>query len=124
MTIASGAAVGPLLAVALGVAAISVSSERAVGAPPAAEMQQEIVVTAKQQSDAAMAARVTAALQRNPYIFADHVSVTTDNGVVRVGGVVRELSDLFAILRLARQIAGKGRVVNEIEYIPVDDDGN
>lgn len=125
MTIASGAAVGPLLAGALGVAAIAVSLQgAAVGAPPAAEMQQEIVVTAGQQSDAAMAARVTAALQRDPYIFADHVSVTSENGVVRVGGVVRELSDLFAILRLARQIAGKGRVVNEIEYIPVDDDGN
>ena len=88
-------------------------------------MQKEIVVTAKQPSDAAMAARVAAAMQRNPYIFADHVTVTTENGVVRVGGMVRDLSDLFAILRLARRIAGKGRVVNEIEYHAASiDDGN
>ena len=50
--------------------------------------------------------------------------MTTENGVVRVRGVVSDLPDLFAILRLARRIAGKGRVVNEIEYVPVDDDGN
>jgi len=38
--------------------------------------------------------------------------------------MVRDLSDPFAILRLARRIAGKGRVVNEIEFVPIDDDGN
>ena len=39
-------------------------------------------------------------------------------------GMVRDLSDPFAILRLARRIAGEGRVVNEIEFVPIDDDGN
>jgi osmotically-inducible protein OsmY len=87
-------------------------------------MQREIVVTATRQSDAAMADKVTNALRQNRYIFSDHVTVTAENGVVTVGGVVRDLSDLFAILRLAHRIAGKGRVVNEIEFVPVDDDGN
>jgi len=87
-------------------------------------MQREIVVTATRQSDAAMANKVADALRQNRYIFSDHVTVTADNGVVTVGGVVRDLSDLFAILRLAHRIAGKGRVVNEIEFVPVDDDGN
>ncbi len=81
-------------------------------------------MTATRQSDAALTAKVTAALQHDPYIFSDHLSVTTANGVVRISGVVRDLSDLLAILRIARRSAGKGHVVDEIEYIPIDDDGN
>jgi len=65
-----------------------------------------------------------AALKQNPYIFSDHVTVTAKNGVVRVAGVVNDLNDLLAILRVARRVAGKGRVVNEIEYQAVDDAGN
>jgi len=50
--------------------------------------------------------------------------VTVTNGVVRVGGLVRgEVSDLLAILRVARRVAGKARVVNEIEFQVVDDEG-
>ena len=81
-------------------------------------------MTATRQSDAALTAKVTAALQHDPYIFSDHLLVTTVNGVVRISGVVRDLSDLLAILRIARRSAGKGHVVDEIEYIPIDDDGN
>lgn len=121
----------PRLARTLGVATVwSLSSAGAPCAPaagdtpPAEPMQREIVVTATRQSDAAMANKVADALRQNRYIFSDHVTVTADNGVVTVGGVVRDLSDLFAILRLAHRIAGKGRVVNEIEFVPVDDDGN
>jgi osmotically-inducible protein OsmY len=115
---------GPLLAGTLGVAVLGLSAEITVGAPPGGEMQKEIVVTAVRHEDAVLAARVTEALEQDPYIFSDHVSVTADQGVVRVTGVVRDLPNLFAILRLARRIAGQGRVVNEIEYVPVDDDGN
>jgi osmotically-inducible protein OsmY len=72
----------------------------------------------------ALTARVETALRQNPYIYAEHITVTTDRGVVRVGGVVRDLPELFAILRVARRIAGKGRVVNEIQFLQVDQDGN
>jgi osmotically-inducible protein OsmY len=82
------------------------------------------VVTGTRPADAAMAARVVTALQQSPYILADHVTVTVEGGRVRVGGVVQDLSDLYAILRVARRIAGTRRVVNEIDYQPVDDDGN
>ena len=116
--------VGPLLAGTLGVAGFgSLFSAVALCAPPP-ELQHEIVVTAARHSDALMTAKVMTALQQDPYIFSDHVTVTTENGVVRVGGVVRDASDLFAILRLAHRIAGKGRVVDEIEFEPEDDDGN
>jgi osmotically-inducible protein OsmY len=86
-------------------------------------MQHEIVVTAR-VTDEALTEKVSVALQQDPYLFTDHVTVTTVNGVVRVGGIVHDLSDLFAILRVARRTAGKGRVVNEIEFVPIDDDGN
>ena len=55
------------------------------------EMQREIVVTAPRPSDEALTAEVAAALQQDPYIFSEHVPVTTENGVVRVGGWLRDL---------------------------------
>ncbi|HTX04533.1 MAG TPA: BON domain-containing protein [Steroidobacteraceae bacterium] len=124
MAVAHDAPARPLLAGTLGVAVAGLCSGVAVCAPPAQQMQREIVVTAPRPSDALLAEKVTTALQQDPYIFSDHVSVAAKNGVVRVSGVVRDLSDLFAILGLARRIAGNGRVVDEIEYIPIDDDGN
>jgi osmotically-inducible protein OsmY len=100
----------------------------ALGAPPAnaasgEDMQREIVVTAK-RSDEVVAVKVAAALKQNPYIFSDHVTVTANNGVVIVRGIVNDLNDLLAILRIARRVAGRGRVVNEIEFQPPDDAGN
>ncbi len=119
------ARIGPLPTGTLGVAlSAGLFSTVALGAPPSEQMQHEIVVTARRQSDAALTARVTAALEQDPYIFSDHVTVTSENGIVRVGGMVRDLSDLHAILRLARRLAGKGRVVNEIEFVQMDFDGN
>ncbi len=123
MSIAHCVTRGPLLAGTLGVAAFGVG-DASFGAPPTGEMQQEIVVTAQKPSDAAMTARLVAAIEQNPFIYAEHVTVATENGVVRVGGRVRDVPELFAILRLARRIAGKGRVVNEIEFVQLDQDGN
>jgi osmotically-inducible protein OsmY len=99
----------------------------ALSAPPSnaasGEELREIVITAK-RSDEVIASKVEAALKQNPYIFSDHITVTAKNGVVRVGGFVNDLNDLLAILRVARRAAGKGRVVNEIEFRAVDDAGN
>jgi osmotically-inducible protein OsmY len=118
-------AVGPLLAGTLGVATFGIAvSAGAFGAPPSREVHAEIVVTAVRPSDEATSSQVMTALQQDPYIFSGHVMVTTKNGVVRLEGIVHDLSDLYNILRLARRIAGNGRVVNQIEYVPTDDDGN
>lgn len=100
------------------------SSAQAPGAQGPQELQREIVVTAARDADAALTAKVTTALQNDRYILADHVGVTTENGVVHVRGIVTDVSDLFAILSLARRIAGKGRVVNEIQFDPIDFDGD
>jgi osmotically-inducible protein OsmY len=117
---------GPLLAGTLGVAAFGAAGA-VLGAPPSnapsGEELREIVVTAK-RSDEAIAAKVEAALKQNPYILSDHITVTAKNGVVTVAGVVNDVNDLLAILRVARRVAGRGRVVNEIEFQAVDDAGN
>jgi hypothetical protein len=115
---------GPLLAATLAVALTGLWPPRVLCAPPNEEVQREIVVTASRLSDEALVDAVTAALQQDPYILSGHVSVTVAHGVVTIRGQVREVTNLFAILRLARRIAGDSRVVDQIEFDPYDEDGN
>jgi osmotically-inducible protein OsmY len=103
---------GPLAAATLGVAALVASPYT-----PAQDSRPEVVVTAARESDARLAAKVEQALQGDPYLFTGHISVSAENGVVRVEGVVEDPFDLLQILRLARRIAGKRRVINEIEVM-------
>jgi osmotically-inducible protein OsmY len=91
----------------------------ALGASAAGEIKDEVVVTAARQSDAVIAAKLTAAVQDDPYIFGDHITVTVENGVVRLEGVVTDLSDLHRVLRLARRIGGKRSVANYLELSPL-----
>ena len=95
---------------------LSLFSVTVFGESPPPQVKDEVVVTAARQSDAVIAAKVTAAVQQDPYIFGDHISVTVENGIVRLEGVVNDLGDLHRVLRLARRIAGKGRVVNSLEF--------
>jgi osmotically-inducible protein OsmY len=106
------------------VAAVGIFSSAPAGGAPSPNQLHEIVVIANREADAAMSTKVATALREDPYLFSDHVNVTTENGVVRLEGIVRDLPDLFQILRLARRIAGKGKVVNKIDFVPTDVDGN
>ena len=115
--------IGPLLAGSLGVASLGGLS-LALAADAQKEVHDEVVISAGRPSDALVTAKVTAALQQDPFIFSDHVTVITENGVVRLEGFVTDLVDLHRILRLARRIAGKGQVVNRIEFIQQDDDSD
>jgi osmotically-inducible protein OsmY len=83
------------------------------------EIKDEVVVTAARQSDAVIAAKVTAAVQQDPYIFGDHITVTVENGAVRLNGIVNDLSDLHRVLRLARRIAGKRHVIDNLDLMPL-----
>jgi osmotically-inducible protein OsmY len=118
--------IGPLLVAALGVAALA--------ARPAAPAQvadvsrnetstREIIITAPRQADAVLTARVVQVLQDDPYVFADHVTVTTENGVVRVEGIVGDTGERFRILRLCRKIPGTRRVIDALELMSNDPDG-
>ena len=119
--------IGPLLVAALGVAAL------AAGPPAPAQTAgvsrnetsstQEIVITAAREADAAITVKVVQVLHDDPYIFADHVTVSTRNGVVRVEGIVGDTGERFRILRLCRKIPGTRRVVDALEVINNDPDG-
>jgi osmotically-inducible protein OsmY len=110
---------GLLPALTLGVAALLASSDMLAqassAAPALSEPRSEVVVTATRESDARLAAKVQQALEGDPYIYTGHISVSAEGGVVRVEGMVEDPYDMLQILRMARRIAGKRRVINEIE---------
>lgn len=83
----------------------------------------EVVVTGTRLTNEAVTAKVVQALRADPHVFADHMSVVTENGVVKLQGIAIDLWDLQQALRLARRVAGGRRVVNEIELMVGDDGG-
>jgi hypothetical protein len=129
---------GSLPAFALGVVAL-VASPAPFGqatpgqAPPgqaplgasassAHETHPEVVITGTRESDAVVVAKVERALERDPYLFVSHISVSAENGVLRLEGVVQDPFDMLQVLRLARRAAGKRRVINEIEFVDGGED--
>lgn len=93
----------------------------AIGEPVAAKKAPvaTVVVTAKRQwdpvADAATTVRVQEALQDDPYIYDNHVTIVTVEGIVYLEGLVFDDWDLTRIQRLARRLAGGRRVVNHLE---------
>jgi|SRR5215469_15250585 len=118
--------IGPLPVAALGVAALAAWPSAQAQAPAVSRMEpttQEIIITAVREADAALTVKVLQVLQDDPYIFADHITVTTRNGVVRVEGIVGDTGERFRILRLCRRIPGTKRVVDALEMFNNDPDG-
>jgi hypothetical protein len=118
--------IGPLLVAALGVAALAArpsAPAQTPGGPRNQASTQEIVITAARQADEVVTAKVVQVLQDDPYVFSDHVTVTTQNGVVRVEGIVGDTGERFRILRLCRKIPGTRRVVDALEVVNNDPDG-
>ena len=104
------------LAVLLGVPAAGVSQTKGDAANPAKAPLAEVIVTARRQlSDEQVTQQVERALDKDPYIYAEHITVTTRNGVVRVEGIVLDVQQLIDVLRLCRKASGSRRVVNEME---------
>lgn len=118
--------IGLLFATALGVVVLA-ARPPAMAQAPAVEpghdtALQEVVISATRQADEALTAKVTQTLQDDPYVFADHLSVETENGIVRVRGVVIDPADMRRVLLLARRVAGRRRVINEIELQDISAD--
>jgi hypothetical protein len=117
---------GLLPATALGVAALLAWMTARAQAPPGALRdevpRQEVTISASRLSDAVLTAKVEQALHDDRYIFADHMSVVTENGIVRLQGIALDVNDLHQALALARRIAGRRHVVNEMELIPLGAD--
>ncbi len=120
--------VGLLLAAALGVAALEAwppAQAQALAAQVRDETtRQEVIITGTRQPDAALTAKVVTVLQDDPYVYAGHISVVTTNGTVTLEGIALDPSDMRRALMLARQVAGRRRVVNKIELIPEDLDAD
>jgi osmotically-inducible protein OsmY len=79
------------------------------------ELQEIIVIARKVKSDEEVTRQVETALHSNPYIFDEHITVTTRNGVVTLHGIALDYWDVFAMQRLVRKMAGVKRVVNDID---------
>jgi osmotically-inducible protein OsmY len=114
-----------LLAMALGAAVLAGRPPALAQAPQSEEPgtpRQEVVVTA--QADAAVTAKVVQVLENDRFVDSSHITVETRNGVVILRGIVMDLGDLNRMLRLARRVAGKRRIVNRIDLIPEDLDAD
>jgi osmotically-inducible protein OsmY len=87
----------------------------------AAGSLDEIVVTAKKRpdpvADEVLTKKVEAALHADPFLFDEHVTVTTKNGIVTLEGIVFDEWDVRMAMRIARKTAGVRRVVTDF-YIP------
>jgi osmotically-inducible protein OsmY len=67
--------------------------------------------------DAAAAARVEAALDEDPRIYARHIDVRVDRGVVHLGGFVWSDGDFLFAKNDAASVPGIRTVVNEMELM-------
>ena len=113
--------VGPLLLAMLLGAGACVAED---AAQKVAQPLQEVVVEAQRHvADQQVTQRVQQALSNDPWIFSEHVTVTTRNGVVTVEGIVQDTGEWFRILRLARKTPGARRVVDRLEMLHNDPDG-
>jgi len=93
-------------------------------AEKANERMQEVVIQAKRQAaDEEVTREVRKNLTSDPWIFAEHVTITTENGVVRLEGFVGDTGERFRILRRCRKIPGTRRVVDALEVVSNDPDG-
>jgi BON domain len=93
-------------------------------AQKANERLQEVVIQAKRQAaDEQVTRQVQKTMTEDPWIYAEHVMVTTQNGVVRLEGFVTDTGERFRLLRLCRKIPGVRRVVDALEKPDNDADG-
>jgi len=117
---------GLLLVAALGVAVLVAGPPglAQVATETADKRLQEVVVQARRQAaDEQVTRQVQKTLTDDPWIYAEHVTVTTRNGVVRLEGIVGDTGERFRIVRLCRRIPGTRRVVDALEVMSNDPDG-
>jgi osmotically-inducible protein OsmY len=79
----------------------------------------EVVVRGKRQidpvADARLQRQVEVALAADPYFYGEHVSVTIQNGVATLHGIIFDDWDLRMAMRISRRIPGVTHVVNDLE---------
>jgi osmotically-inducible protein OsmY len=84
-----------------------------------ADAAKPILVSAKRVSlnaaDREVNKRVEAALDQAPYLDADHITVTSKEGIVTLEGMVGSPSDLQDALKITSRVDGVKDVVDELE---------
>jgi len=70
---------------------------------------------AERQADNEIAAQVSSALRADPQIFARHIDVWAERGVVHLGGYVWTDTDLFRAKEIAGNVPGVARVVDDLQ---------
>jgi hypothetical protein len=87
---------------------------------------EPIVVTAKRRTDPVaderMKTEVEKALHSDPFFYDGHVTVTIENGVATLRGIVFDDWDMRQAMRISRRIAGVKRVINDLEEIQTGGD--
>jgi len=71
--------------------------------------------TEQQLADKETAERVQSALSADSRIYARHITVRADSGVVHLGGYVWNSEDLYEAQRVAETVPGVSSVVDEME---------
>lgn len=111
-------------AATLGVALAAMATPgHAADRPPEPKPLAEVIVSASRQNDAVITARVERALADDPYIYGEHITVSTSNGVVTCEGIVGDVFELFRVLRLCRKFSTGKRMINGLEINAVLPDG-
>jgi osmotically-inducible protein OsmY len=128
MSAARGGLGGLLLAMMLGLAALagrlSASAQTPASQGDTKSQLPQVVVSARREADEVLTAKVEKALKDDPYLFVPHISVTTENGIVRLEGIATDAHELTRALLLARRVAGKRRVVDDVDLWVVSEDND
>ena len=102
-------------ALVLGFGATPVAAQHA----PASgrDVLQEITVTARKVSktDEEVQEQVETALHSDRYIFSEHVTIKSKNGVVTLSGIAVDYWDVIAMKRLVRRMPGVKKVVDDLD---------
>ena len=70
---------------------------------------------AEKEADKTLADRVDSELQSDKLLYAKHITVRADRGVVHLSGYVWDPPDLYEAQRLAASVPGVAGVVNDLE---------
>ena len=118
----AGAGLAVLMATLLG-AAGSCLAQDAAKKKANAPLDEVLVQGAREAADEQITQQVQTALTNDPWIYAEHVTLTTRNGIVRVEGITSDTWEMRRIMRECRKTPGVRRCLNQLEMLHLDPEG-
>lgn len=87
-------------------------------------LSEEVVVRGTRLADEQITQQAQKAIADDPWIYSEHITITTQNGVIRVEGFVQDTWEWFRILDHCRKIRGARRVdTSGVALVYNDPDG-